>query len=81
MSASEHPGTKIPSFANRQLSGNHDGRFGHRPDRHLFEFIAEKRPIKFRFLEADGRHRVLGAPRRLSSLGTFNDRFSVRPAS
>jgi hypothetical protein len=29
MSASEHPSTKIPSFADRQLSGNRDGWFGH----------------------------------------------------
>lgn len=34
---------------------------GHRRDCHLFEFIAEMRPMKFRFLEAVGRYRVLGA--------------------
>lgn len=37
--------------------------YGHRRDRHLVEFIAEKRPMKLRVLEADSRHRVFGAHR------------------
>ena len=41
-----------PPFSLRTSSD----RFGHRRDRHLFELISEKRPMKFCFLEADVCH-------------------------
>jgi hypothetical protein len=39
-------------LAERRLWRNLTGRFGHGHDDHLSEFIAEKRPLKFRFPEA-----------------------------
>ncbi len=56
MAGSENSSSKAPGLAERPLSGNRDGRFGSRHDRHAVEFIARKLPVKFRRLKAAHRH-------------------------
>jgi hypothetical protein len=61
---------ETPLLALRQLRRSPYDGFGHRCDCRLPRFIAEKRSVKFRFLEAAGRHRVVGAQ---SGLMTFSN--------
>ena len=58
-SALENSSSKYSGFAERQLLGNRDGRFGSEHDRPLFKFTAGKQSLKVRFLEAAIHHRVL----------------------
>ena len=57
--ASENSSSLNLGLADWPLSGNRYFRFGSLRDRPLFDLIAEKRSVKFRFLEAASRHRVL----------------------
>lgn len=53
----------------RQLCSSPDAGFGSLRDCPLFEFIAEKRPVKFRLPKAAGRRRVLPTQSRSSAGG------------
>jgi len=61
-SAVEHSTSRSLGLADRRLCGKQTGRIGSRRDRHLFEFIAGRRSVTFRHLEAACRHRVFPTP-------------------